>query len=105
VALCGAVLGVALTYTGGNLGERPSYWNNFYWAGLASISLLLLWLVLEIGANVSISIAEERDLASGVRLCGFLLAIGSVLGRAVAGDLHPNHATLRDFGHDGWFAG
>src|SRR5215472_5345831 len=76
VALCGALLAVALTYIGGNLGEGPSYWNNFYSAGLATGALLGLWLVLEIAANVSISVAEERDLASGVSLCGLLLAMG-----------------------------
>jgi hypothetical protein len=47
-------------------------------------------------------IAEERDLASGLRLCGFFLAIGLVLGRAVAGDWHSPAATIQDFGHDGW---
>src|SRR4051794_20905131 len=55
VALCGALLSVALTYIGGNVGEGPSYWNNFYSAGLATATLFGLWLVLEIGAKVSIS--------------------------------------------------
>ena len=104
-ALCGALLTVAFTYTGGNLGEGPSFMNNFYSAGLAAAGLFGLWFVLELGANVSISIAEERDFASGLRLCGFLLAIGLVLGRAVAGDWHSTEATLHDFVRDGWFAG
>lgn len=102
VALCGALAGVAFTYIGGNLGEGPSYWNNFYSAGLATIGFFGLWLALEIAANVSVSIAEERDMASGVRLCGLLLAIGLVLGRAVAGDWHSKEATLRDFARDAW---
>jgi len=105
VALCGAVLAVAFMYIGGNLGEGPSYWNNFYSAGLATVSFFGFWLVLEIGANVSASVAEERDLASGLRLCGLLLAMGLVLGRAAAGDWHSAEATLRDFVRDGWFAG
>jgi hypothetical protein len=33
------------------------------------------------------------------------LAIGLVLGRAVAGDWHSTEATLHDFLRDGWFAG
>src|SRR5262249_25610457 len=45
---------------------------------------------MELGAKVSISIAEERDLASGLRMCGFLLGSGLILGRAEAGDWDPD---------------
>ncbi len=102
VALCGAVMAVAVIYAGGSIGEGPSYFNNVFSAGLATLVLFVLWILLEIGANVSLSIAEERDLASGLRMCGFLLASGLLLGRAVAGDWHSENATLHDFVHDGW---
>ena len=101
-ALCGAVPAVALTYIGGSLGEGPSYWNNVFSASLGTVGLLGVWLLLELGAKVSVSIAEERDFASGLRMCGFLLAIGLVLGRAAAGDWHSESATVRDFIRDGW---
>lgn len=101
-ALCGGMLGVALTYAGGNLGEGPSYWNNIFSAGLGTLGLFILWLLLETIGNVSVSIAEERDLASGIRLGGFLVAVGLILGRAVAGNWHSESATVRDFIHDGW---
>jgi hypothetical protein len=58
--------------------------------------------VLELGGRVSASIAEERDVASGLRFGGFLLAAGLILGRAVAGNWHSELATLQDFLHDGW---
>ena len=101
-ALCGAVPAVAFTYIGGSLGEGPSYWNNVFSASLGTVGLLGVWLLLELGAKVSVSIAEERDFASGLRMCGFLLAIGLVLGRAAAGDWHSESATVRDFMRDGW---
>ena len=101
-ALCGAVPAVALTYVGGSLGEGPSHWNNVFPASLGTVGLLGVWLLLELGAKVSVSIAEERDFASGLRMCGFLLAIGLVLGRAAAGDWHSESATVRDFIRDGW---
>src|SRR5260370_29569947 len=101
-ALCGAVIAVALTYIGGSIGEGPSYWNNVFSAALATAGLLGLWTLLELGAKVSVSIAEERDFPSGLRLCGFLLAIGSTLGRAVAGDWHSEAETVRGFISDGW---
>ncbi len=102
VALCGALMAVALIYAGGSLGEGPSYTNNFFSAGLGTVVLLALWILLELGANVSRSITEERDLASGIRMCGFLLAAGLLLGRAVAGNWHSEAATVHDLIHDGW---
>jgi uncharacterized membrane protein YjfL (UPF0719 family) len=102
VALCGALIAFALIYIGGSIGEGPSYSNNVFSAGLGTAGLLALWVVLELCGNVSRSITEERDLASGLRLAGFLLATGLLLGRAVAGDWHSEGATLHDFIHDGW---
>ncbi len=102
VALCGAQMALAIIYTGGSLGEGPSYLNNIFSAGLGTAGLFVLWVCLDLGANVSMSIAEERDLASGVRTGGFLVAVALVLGRAVAGDWHSEAATTRDFIRDGW---
>jgi uncharacterized membrane protein YjfL (UPF0719 family) len=102
VALCGALIPLALIYAGGSIGERPSYLNNVFSAGLGTVGMIALWVMLELGANVSLSITEEHDLASGLRLAGLLLAAGLVFGRAVAGDWHSEDATVHDFFHDGW---
>src|ERR1051326_1385277 len=71
-ALCGAVLGAALLYIGGSLGEGPSYLNNVFSTGIAAIAFFALWLVLEAIGKVSISIAEERDVATGLRFSAYL---------------------------------
>jgi uncharacterized membrane protein YjfL (UPF0719 family) len=102
VALSGAITAVALAYAGGSVGEGPAYWNNIFSAGLATGGIFLFWILLELGGKVSVSIAEERNFASGLRLGGFLLALGLILGRAVAGDWHSESATILDFIHDGW---
>ncbi len=102
VALSGATLAVAITYVAGNFGEGPSYWNNIFSAGLGTIGLFAIWFMFELGGRVSVSITEERDFASGVRLCGYLLATGLILGRAVAGDWHSGSVTVHDFFYDGW---
>jgi hypothetical protein len=100
--LCGALIAVALLYAGGSIGEGPSYMNNVFSVGIAALVFFALWILLEGIGKVSISITEERDAASGLRLFGILLALGLVLGRAVAGDWHSASATLHDFIHDGW---
>ncbi|HWD92774.1 MAG TPA: hypothetical protein VG938_10530 [Verrucomicrobiae bacterium] len=96
------MVSLALIYVGGSVGEGPSYAENVFSVGLASAGFFVFWTALEIGGRVSVSIAEERDLASGIRLSGFLLSIGLVLGRAVAGDWHSASETIRDFIQDGW---
>lgn len=102
IALCGAVVGAVLLYIGGSVGEGPSYLENVFSGGIAAIAFFALWLVLELIGKVSFSIAEDRDVASGLRFSAFSVAIGLVLGRAVAGDWHSESATIHDFVHDGW---
>jgi hypothetical protein len=105
VALACALVSIAITFAAGNLGEGPSYWENFFSAGLATGGLFALWIGLELCGHISISIAEERDLASGLRFGGLLLSWGLVLGRAAAGNWHSCLSTIHDFFHDGWVAG
>ena len=93
-----------MIYAGGSIGEGPSYGNNVFSAGLGTAALFALWVLLELGAKVSVSIAEDRDLASGLRLCGLLIGTGLILGRSVAGDWHSASATVQDFIRDGWLA-
>ena len=44
----------------------------------------------------------DRDVASGIRLAGFLAGAGLVLGYAGAGDWRSIDATLADFIRHGW---
>jgi hypothetical protein len=105
IALSGATSAIGIIYAAGNLGEGPTYRGNFFSVGLGTSGFFVLWLVLELGGLVSVSIAEERDVASGIRFGAFMLAAGLILGRAIAGDWHSESATLRDFISDGWPAG
>jgi hypothetical protein len=102
VALCSAVLALGIIYAGANIGEGPSFTNNFFCDVIGSASFFLLWFLLELFGKVSRSIAEDRDLATGLRTCGLFLAFGLIIGRALAGDWHSEAATVRDFIRDGW---
>lgn len=104
IALSCALLSTAFTFAAGNLGEGPSYWENIFSAGLATAGLFVLWIALELGSRVSVSIAEERDLASGLRFGGLLLAWGLIFGRAATGNWHSCAQTTNDFLRDGWIA-
>ena len=99
----GALLAVELTFAGGNIGTGSEV-TTFLSAALATGMLFVLWLAIEMISHISVAITVERDVGSGVRLAGLLVALGLILGRAVAGDWVSIHDTLRDFIRDGWTA-
>lgn len=102
VAVCGAWAGVMLCYAGGNIGEGPTIWTTFVPAAAATAALLLLWFLFEIATSASENVSIDRDVASSLRVAGFLVATGLVLGRAVAGDFHDWDGTWCDFLAEGW---
>ena len=101
-AASGALAGMTVLFAGANAGEGPTIWTTYVPAFVGAAVMLLLWLVLEAASGVSEAIAVDRDVASGVRLAGFLLAVGLVLGRACAGDWHSWEGTMQDFVSLGW---
>ncbi len=102
VGLGGAAIGAGLCYAGGNIGDGPGWWVVVFSSGLATAAFFVLWAVLEKAAHPSDAITIDRDLAAGLRLAAFCVALGLLLGRAVAGDWESGAATLRDLAVDGW---
>jgi uncharacterized membrane protein YjfL (UPF0719 family) len=101
-AIGGALVAVMLCFAGGNIGDGPGWWVVVFSAALATATLLLLWLALDLLSGISDTVTVERDAAAGVRLAGFLVACGLILGRAVAGDWVSAGATARDFVLAAW---
>jgi hypothetical protein len=98
----GGLVGVTLSYAGGNVGEGPTIWNTFETALAATAVLFALWLSLELSVRVSEAVTVERDAASGVRMAGWLVGSGIILGRAGAGNWESTGAMLRDLAALGW---
>jgi hypothetical protein len=101
-AAAGGLAGLTLCYAGANIGDGPGWWVVLYSALLSTAALLALWAVLEQLTHVSESVTVERDVASGLRLGGFLVAAGLILGRAVAGDWVSMFATNAEFLGAAW---
>jgi len=99
IALAGALIGAALCYAGGNIGDGPGWWVVVFSAGLSTLTSLVLWLLLTFFSSIADAIAIDRDRASGARLAGFLIALGLVLGRGVAGNWESGQQTVADFTH------
>jgi len=101
-AAVGWLGGVTLAFAGGNIGDGPGWWVVVACAGLSTGTLVLAWLLLQGLAGGTEAVVVERDVASGWRLGGLLLACGLIAGRAVAGDWVSLDATLSDFARTGW---
>jgi len=101
-AVAGFLGGMTLAYAGANIGDGPGWWVVVVCAGIASLAVLLMWVLLEMSASVAEQVTVERDRAAGWRLGAFLLACGAIAGRAVAGDWISAEATVRDFVFRAW---
>ncbi|MGH7719130.1 MAG: hypothetical protein ACREON_09840 [Gemmatimonadaceae bacterium] len=102
IALAGAIVGITLAFAGGNIGDGPGWWVVVFSAAISTGTLYLLWLALDNLTRINDAVTVERDPAAGVRLAGFLVAAGILLGRGVAGDWVSAAATLRDFVVTAW---
>lgn len=102
MTVCGMWGGATLCYAGGNIGEGATIWMTFIPAAAALGALIGLLFLFQLFTNSSESITLDRDRASSLRLAGFLVAAGLVLGRSVAGDFHSWDATWHDFAAQGW---
>ena len=95
--VAGFFLGLAACYAGGNIGDGPGTSVVIAAALLSSITLLLLWLPMELVLSMSERITVERDVSAGIRLGVFLMCEGILCGRAVAGDWDGVDGLFRDF--------
>jgi hypothetical protein len=101
-AIGGALLGVALCYAGGNIGDGPGWWVVVFAAFLATATFFVFWASLDKATGLADTVTIERDPAAGIRLAGIFIAAGLILGRAVAGNWESGISTLVDFGVVGW---
>ena len=101
-AVAGALLALTLCFAGGNIGDGPGWWVVVFCAGMATVTLLLTGAIVQkLGERWEL-ISVERDAASGVRLAGFLVAVGLVCGRGAAGDWTSAANAVRDFVTIAW---
>jgi len=101
-AWIGAMAGVALCYSGANIGNGPGWWVVVFSAGLATAALGGAWFALGVWAGLTDAVVIERDTAAGIRLGGALAAFGLLFGAAVAGDWVSAGATIADFAGVAW---
>jgi hypothetical protein len=101
-AQAGFIIAVGLCFAGGNIGDGPGWWVVVFAASLSTVTLSALWWVLHSYTHVADDITVDRDESAGIRMAGFFIGTGLILGRSVAGDWESGHATVRDFFRHLW---
>ena len=96
-AYAGAFLGMTMIYTGANIGDGPGWWTVMFAGSLGFAAWLALAAQFNKFAHLSEEITVGRDISSGIRFGGYLLASGIILGRASAGDWTSWWMTLVEF--------
>lgn len=96
-AVAGGMMGVMLAYAGSNVGNGPTIWTTLIPAFVATVSLLAVWVVLELVGGAADAITLDHDVAGGIRLAAFLICSGAIFGRAMAGDWYDWPGTYREF--------
>jgi uncharacterized membrane protein YjfL (UPF0719 family) len=102
VAIAGALIGFTLAFAGGNIGDGPGWWVVVFSSGLATGTLVLLWVFGNMISRVAEAITIDRDVAAGWRAFGFFIGGGLIVGRAAAGNWQSAGATASDFVSKGW---
>jgi hypothetical protein len=100
--IVGAMLGHTLCYAGSNIGSGSTIWTTLLPAIVASGTLMVLWMLIELVTRVSEAITIDRDISCAFALAGFLVFSGLDLGWAMSGDWHDWQSTLVDFARRGW---
>lgn len=98
----GAMLGLTLSFAGGNIGDGPGWWVVIFSAALGTAGMFAMWALLDVVTGISTLVTVERDTAAGVRLGALLTAMGAISGRAVAGDWISVSGTIEDFLNVAW---
>jgi hypothetical protein len=101
-AFVGFTIASLLCFCGGNIGDGPGWWVVVFCAILANATLWALWVAAAHSTRVVDFITIDRDPAIGLRLAGFFIGCGLILGRAVAGDWVSADATIGDFVRKAW---
>ena len=105
VTIGGLLLGSAIAYAGGNIGDGPGFWVVMFSALLSTSTVYGSAWVLALVSDGEERVSVDHDLGAAIRFAGLAIAAGLVAGRAAAGDWVSTEATLRDFIAVAWPVG
>lgn len=93
----GIMLGLALSYLGGNFGEGPGWSVVVFSSGLATTAFAAVLALINFISRTLDTILVERSAAAALRSGAFATCTGAICGRSVVGDWPGVAQTLLDF--------
>jgi hypothetical protein len=102
VTIGGLLLGSAIAYAGGNIGDGPGFYVVVFSALLSTATVYGAAWVLALVSDGEERVSIDHDLGAAIRFAGLAIAAGIVAGRAAAGDWVDTESTLRDFVAVAW---
>lgn len=97
VAFAGALTGLTIVFSGGNVGDGPGWWVVVFTGGIATLLWFAVVGLVHWGTNVLERVTIDRDLPAAIRLAFFMIASGLILGRSAAGDWVSAGRTIVEF--------
>ena len=101
-ATAGLWLGTAVAVAGANIGRGDTIGTTIGPLALGVATLLILWALHAAATDSAAAISQGRDVSTGLRVAGLLVAWGLVFARATAGDWESVARTWEDFAIQGW---
>jgi uncharacterized membrane protein YjfL (UPF0719 family) len=102
VGLGGMLLGNAIAYAGGNIGDGPGWYVVIFSALLSTVTVYAAVCVIALNSDGEERITIDHDVGAAVRLGAVAVGVGIIAGRAAAGDWVSAPATVRDFVAVAW---
>jgi uncharacterized membrane protein YjfL (UPF0719 family) len=102
VALAGMLLGTAIAYAGGNIGDGPGWYVVIFSALLSTLTVYIAVCVIALFSDGEERITIDHDVGAAIRLGAVAVGVGIIAGRAAAGDWVSVPATVRDFVAVAW---
>lgn len=102
VTIGGLLLGSAIAYAGGNIGDGPGFYVVVFSALLSTATVYAATWILALVSDGEERVSIDHDLGAAVRFAALAISAGIVAGRAAAGDWVDAGSTVRDFAASAW---
>lgn len=97
LVVAATMLGHGAIYAGANIGNGPGWWTVVIAAGIGSAAWFTLWFAVEWLCGTAEDVTVDRDVPAGLRLGGYAIGMGILLGRGAAGDWTSLTQTVIEF--------
>lgn len=102
IAIGGLLLGSAIAYAGGNIGDGPGFHVVVFSALLSTATVYSSVWVLALVSDAEERVSIDHDVGAAMRFAALAIAAGLVAGRAAAGNWVDTESTLVDFAQVAW---